>query len=366
MSNIIDKMYDDLKAKGYLSKDRDTFNEFFFAPGETGYQNRKKLYDDLHSKGYLQSSSYEDFAKRIGLHSVRPSQAAAAKSAPTKKRPWQPGHGAAKDTEGYQPTAWNSIVARQQQQYQSGRAPRMEEVLGQNFAKTKKARGQRFDRPKESYTYDTPVHEVGWDEGEPRVNKPHELSDRYENAFENPILRRTDEIDNGGRQYERERNLATRERLATDAYESMLEGWDNAPSLEDWKRIMMDDSDEAKNMRKEIADAADKAGRMDAANLIRYIEDVNIPEELPQHGYSAEDIQNQMRYLDQERAIRSGYYRSQFDDIDDRIAHIDEMQDKLSKNATRHYNEGWTGVITAPGVPNMGNVYGNYSQTEVV
>ena len=379
MSNIIDKMYDDLKAKGYLSKDRDTFNKFFFAPGETGYQNRKKLYDDLHSKGYLQSSSYEDFAQRIGLHSVRPSQtasrqqdvaqqanknaaaqAAADKSAPTKKRPWQPGHGAAKDTEGYQPTAWNSIVARQQQQYQSGRAPRMEEVLGQNFAKTKKARGQRFDRPKESYTYDTPVHEVGWDEGEPRVNKPHELSDRYENAFENPILRRTDEIENGGRQYERERNLATRERLATDAYESMLEGWDNAPSLEDWTRIMVDDSDEAKNMRKEIADAADKAGRTDAANLIRYIEDVNIPEALPQHGYSAEDIQGQMRYLDQERAIRSGFYRSQFDDIDDRIAHIDEMQDKLSKDASRHYNGGVAGAFAAPGVPNMGEVYGHY------
>ncbi len=120
MSNIIDKMYDDLKAKGYLSKDRDTFNKFFFAPGETGYQNRKKLYDDLHSKGYLQSSSYEDFAKRIGLHSVRLSQtasrqqnvaqqantnaaaqAAAAKSAPTQptKGGWRPN---AEQMAGYQ------------------------------------------------------------------------------------------------------------------------------------------------------------------------------------------------------------------------------------------------------------------------
>ena len=113
-------MYDDLKAKGYLSKDRDTFNKFFFAPGETGYQNRKKLYDDLHSKGYLQSSSYEDFAQRIGLHSVRPSQtasrqqnvaqqanknaaaqAAAAKSAPTQptKGGWRPN---AEQMAGYQ------------------------------------------------------------------------------------------------------------------------------------------------------------------------------------------------------------------------------------------------------------------------
>ena len=113
-------MYDDLKAKGYLSKDRDTFNKFFFAPGETGYQNRKKLYDDLHSKGYLQSSSYEDFAKRIGLHSVRPSQtasrqqnvaqqaskgasaqAAAAKGAPTQptKGGWRPN---AEQMAGYQ------------------------------------------------------------------------------------------------------------------------------------------------------------------------------------------------------------------------------------------------------------------------
>lgn len=120
MSNIIDKMYDDLKAKGYLSKDRDTFNKFFFAPGETGYQNRKKLYDDLHNKGYLQSPSYEDFAQRIGLHSVRPSQtasrqqdvaqqannraaaqAAAAKSAPTQpeKGGWRPN---AEQMAGYQ------------------------------------------------------------------------------------------------------------------------------------------------------------------------------------------------------------------------------------------------------------------------
>lgn len=120
MSNIIDKMYDDLKAKGYLSKDRATFNKFFFAPGKEGYENRKKLYDDLHSKGYLQSSSYEDFAQRIGLHSVRPSQtasrqqnvaqqantnaaaqAAAAKSAPTQptKGGWRPN---AEQMAGYQ------------------------------------------------------------------------------------------------------------------------------------------------------------------------------------------------------------------------------------------------------------------------
>ena len=355
-------LYDAMRQEGY-DQSYDEFRVAFL--GNNNYANRKDIYDTMSSGGYNLGKTYAEFMTSMQAapqqaNKNAAAQAAAAKSAPTKKRPWQPGHGAAKDTEGYQPTAWNSIVARQQQQYQSGRAPRMEEVLGQNFAKTKKARGQRFDRPKESYTYDTPVHEVGWDEGEPRVNKPHELSDRYENAFENPILRRTDEIENGGRQYERERNLATRERLATDAYESMLEGWDNAPSLEDWKRIMVDDSDEAKNMRKEIADAADKAGRTDAANLIRYIEDVNIPEALPQHGYSAEDIQGQMRYLDQERAIRSGFYRSQFDDIDDRIAHIDEMQDKLSKDASRHYNGGVAGAFAAPGVPNMGEVYGHY------
>ena len=101
MSNIIDKMYDDLKSKGYLRKDRATFNKFFFAPGNEGYENRKKLYDDLHSKGYLQSSSYEDFAQRIGLHSVRPSQTAAAKSAPTQpaKGGWRPN---AEQMAGYQ------------------------------------------------------------------------------------------------------------------------------------------------------------------------------------------------------------------------------------------------------------------------
>lgn len=355
-------LYDAMRQEGY-DQSYDEFRGAFL--GNNNYANRKDIYDTMSSGGYNLGKTYAEFMTSMQVapkqaNNRAAAQAAAAKSAPTKKRPWQPGQGAANDTEGYQPTAWNSLVARQQQQYQSGRAPRMEEVVGQNFARTKKVRGQRVDRKNESYVYETPVHEVGWDEGEPRVNKPHELSDRYENAFENPILRRTDEIENGGRQYERERNLATRERLATDAYESMLEGWDNAPSLEDWKRIMVDDSDEAKNMRKEIADAADKAGRTDAANLIRYIEDVNIPEALPQHGYSAEDIQGQMRYLDQERAIRSGFYRSQFDDIDDRIAHIDEMQDKLSKDASRHYNGGVAGAFAAPGVPNMGEVYGHY------
>lgn len=63
-------MYDDLFSQGYLQKDRDTFRNFFFAPGEQGYKNRKALYDDLHGQGYLEAPTYEDFSQRIGLHAV--------------------------------------------------------------------------------------------------------------------------------------------------------------------------------------------------------------------------------------------------------------------------------------------------------
>ena len=70
----VDLMYDDLHEQGYLEKDRDTFNKFFYAPGEQGYKNRKALYDDLHEQGYLESPTYEDFAKGIGLHAVQQSQ----------------------------------------------------------------------------------------------------------------------------------------------------------------------------------------------------------------------------------------------------------------------------------------------------
>lgn len=68
---VVDAMWDDLHKKGYFQKDKDTFDKFFFAPGEEGYNNRYKLWKDLHSKGYLESPTYEDFAARIGLQPVQ-------------------------------------------------------------------------------------------------------------------------------------------------------------------------------------------------------------------------------------------------------------------------------------------------------
>ena len=82
--DIIDDMYDDLYNQGYLKKDRETFRNFFFAPGEQGYKNRKALYDDLHGQGYLEAPTYEDFSKRIGLHAVpRQQSAITSPSTPT-------------------------------------------------------------------------------------------------------------------------------------------------------------------------------------------------------------------------------------------------------------------------------------------
>ncbi len=81
--DIIDDMYDDLYNQGYLKKDRETFRNFFFAPGEQGYKNRKALYDDLHGQGYLEAPTYEDFSKRIGLHAVPRQQQSSAITSPS-------------------------------------------------------------------------------------------------------------------------------------------------------------------------------------------------------------------------------------------------------------------------------------------
>lgn len=68
---VVDAMWKDLHNKGYFQKDKETFDKFFFAPGEEGYNNRYKLWKDLHNKGYLESPTYEDFAARIGLQPVQ-------------------------------------------------------------------------------------------------------------------------------------------------------------------------------------------------------------------------------------------------------------------------------------------------------
>lgn len=77
-----DQLYNALKADGAVSGTREHFRQFVYAPGKQGYHNRKQLYDALHADGAVPSSSYEEFAQRLGLHAVNPK--------PQQQKPVQP------------------------------------------------------------------------------------------------------------------------------------------------------------------------------------------------------------------------------------------------------------------------------------
>lgn len=77
-----DQLYNALKADGAVTGTREHFRKFVYAPGKQGYHNRKQLYDALHADGAVSSSSYEEFAQRLGLHAVNPK--------PQQQKPVQP------------------------------------------------------------------------------------------------------------------------------------------------------------------------------------------------------------------------------------------------------------------------------------
>lgn len=77
-----DQLYNALKADGAVSGTREHFRQFVYAPGKQGYHNRKQLYDALYADGAVSSSSYEEFAQRLGLHAVNPK--------PRQQKPVQP------------------------------------------------------------------------------------------------------------------------------------------------------------------------------------------------------------------------------------------------------------------------------------
>lgn len=81
-----DQLYNALKADGAVSGTREHFKKFVLAPGKQGYQNRKQLYDALYADGAVSSSSYEEFAQRLGLHAVKPQQ----KAKPVVQQPQKP------------------------------------------------------------------------------------------------------------------------------------------------------------------------------------------------------------------------------------------------------------------------------------
>lgn len=80
-----DQLYNALKADGAVSGTREHFRQFVYAPGKQGYHNRKQLYDALHADGAVSSSSYEEFAQRLGLHAVNPKPQQQKTVQPVKK-----------------------------------------------------------------------------------------------------------------------------------------------------------------------------------------------------------------------------------------------------------------------------------------
>lgn len=79
-----DELYDNLKEDGYVERSREHFKAFVYAPGEEGYRNRKALYENMREDGYVDSPTYEEFARRLGLHAVK-STGSSETAAPSPK-----------------------------------------------------------------------------------------------------------------------------------------------------------------------------------------------------------------------------------------------------------------------------------------
>lgn len=80
-----DRLYDALKADGAVSGTREDFKKYVYAQGKQGYMNRKSLYDALKADGAVSSGSYEEFARKMGLHAVQPNRQAAQKKSQTER-----------------------------------------------------------------------------------------------------------------------------------------------------------------------------------------------------------------------------------------------------------------------------------------
>lgn len=68
----IDSMYDALSKDGAQIGTRQQFKKLMLAPGKQGYQNRLGFYNAMKQDGAQIGNSYEDFARAMGLHAVKP------------------------------------------------------------------------------------------------------------------------------------------------------------------------------------------------------------------------------------------------------------------------------------------------------
>lgn len=71
----VKQIYDTLKDGGADVGSEKEFNDYFFAKGKDGYNNRKKVFNTLKDGGADAGKSYEEFAGWLGLHAVKPKPA---------------------------------------------------------------------------------------------------------------------------------------------------------------------------------------------------------------------------------------------------------------------------------------------------
>ena len=79
----VKQIYDTLKEGGADVGSEKEFNDYFFAKGKDGYNNRKAIFDTLKEGGADAGDTYEDFAGWLGLHAVRPEETAKSAASAT-------------------------------------------------------------------------------------------------------------------------------------------------------------------------------------------------------------------------------------------------------------------------------------------
>lgn len=122
INSKIKSLYDALKADGADVGSEQEFSDWFQAPGEQGYNNRKYVYDTFKADGADVGKNYEEFAGWLGLHAVQPQEAQAGTmrqpAGQTTREPQSPQQG------GQQPAqvAPREVVATQATEKQEAQA----------------------------------------------------------------------------------------------------------------------------------------------------------------------------------------------------------------------------------------------------
>lgn len=164
-----DQLYNALKADGAVSGTREHFRQFVYAPGKQGYHNRKQLYDALHADGAVSSSSYEEFAQRLGLHAVNPN--------PQQQKPVQP----VKKLTMKQRAQEVAAQYRKPRQ-QKAQQPRTATASGTDYMQNWRLMHMRNDQM-------TPLQQAQASNARARMQRAQEQSARQEQQRDTPISR---------------------------------------------------------------------------------------------------------------------------------------------------------------------------------